>query len=75
VGCWHKAVWQKGDVTVTGKWYYHWAADRFHIILDKEDEITGQRPEIWTTNDHPEFNGFKLVREEEKPRTKKKKTA
>lgn len=60
---WNKAVWKKGKQKITGSWIYNWAADRFTIWLDEKDELTGQSRKFVVGGDHPEFNGWKLVRE------------
>lgn len=53
------ATWRKGNRTVSGRWRYNWASDRFLIELDKPNRLTGERRQrFWVHGDRPEFNGF-----------------
>lgn len=60
----HKCTWQKGKVKVTGGYSYNWAGDYFNITLDKKDELTGRIREFRVYGDEPNFNGFKIIKEE-----------
>ena len=60
-----KAVWKKGNKKLTGSWYYNWAGDYFHIILDIEGKTGSINNKFASYNfkvygEHPEFNGWKL---------------
>ena len=56
-------VWTKDGEQITGRWWYTRYTDTFHIILDEKCRITGQRIELHLKGyEHPEFNGWKLVR-------------
>jgi hypothetical protein len=66
MGQWTTATWRKGKRTITGSWYYEWARDLFHIRLDRKCRFTGDTIQTTVSGDHPEFNGWKLVKE--KPR-------
>lgn len=61
-----KGIWIKGKKKVTGEWEYCWSGDYFVVRLDSKDTVTGQHRSFRVYDDHPEFNGFKLVREESK---------
>ena len=55
-------VWTNGKRTVTGRWQYHWSADRFVILLDNKDRVTGDYRRIVVGGDAPEWGKWKLVR-------------
>ena len=57
-----EGIWYNGKSIIKGKYTYNWAADRFHIVLDKTD-ITGQKISTRCSGDQPEFNGYVLVEE------------
>lgn len=61
----NRAKWTKNGEVITGRWNYIWASDKFHIMLDSRDPVTGDYREFYVYDEHPEFNGWKLVREDE----------
>jgi len=63
---WKKAKWKKGKEVISGSWIYHWAADCVTIWRDENDPLTGQPIKFRVYGEHPEFAGFKLVREKVK---------
>lgn len=60
----HEATWSNGKRTLTGRWRYEWARDRFIIHLDSIDKITGQHRQVVTYNDTPEWGKWKRVPKE-----------
>jgi len=65
-----KAIWTKDGQTITGAWTYCRAGDYFAIQLDAIDPVSGRPQTFRVHGDHPEFNGWKLVRPT-RPRKKK----
>jgi hypothetical protein len=59
----NEAIWKNGDRRVRGRWSYNWAADRFYVVLDSKDRITGMKREMCIAGDTPEWGGWRLVRE------------
>jgi hypothetical protein len=57
---WKEAIWINGKKKIKGRWIYNWCADKFCIILDSKDPITGQNRRIETYNDVPEWGKWKL---------------
>lgn len=55
------AEWTNGKRLVRGWWSYYWPADRFDIVLDSRDRITGERRRISVNNDRPEWGNWKLI--------------
>lgn len=60
---WQDGKWKKGKKIITGRWFYDWADKVFYINLNSKDPITGEKRKVKVFGDHPEFNGWKLVRE------------
>ena len=58
-----KATWKNGKRTVTGFWSYDWASDRFTVILDSRDRITGQQKQFLVAGSRPEWGNWRLVRD------------
>src|SRR5690348_16977929 len=56
------AEWTNGKRRLSGRWEYVWHTDRFHIVLDRKDRITGFRRELLVAAEHPEWGRWKLVR-------------
>ncbi len=56
-------TWTNGKRTVTGRWIYVWASQRFVIWLDSRDRVTGANRRIVTANDTPEWGNWKLKRD------------
>ncbi len=64
------AVWKRkhrGKVQyITGRWSYHWSADRFSIRLNPSKETRGIRNHDFSLGgDHPEWGDWKLVEDDE----------
>jgi hypothetical protein len=57
-----KGTWRNGKKKVTGWWRYRWAAERFDIVLDSIDPITGTSRTLCVSGDSPEWGNWKLVR-------------
>jgi hypothetical protein len=59
---WHKAIWTNGKSKKTGHWIYNWQSDRFVILLDSYDSVTGsqKRFEVW--GDVPEWGKWIRVK-------------
>lgn len=57
------ATWINGKQTVKGRWEYIWQSDRFVIILDKKDRITGDNRKIVVAGDRPEWGNWVLQKE------------
>lgn len=57
------ASWKKGKKTITGIWKYNWQKNKFTIILDSKNRITGTNIKVETFGDTPEWNGWKLVKD------------
>lgn len=64
-----KATWTNGKRRVTGYWEYHRHSDRFLIILDSRDRLTGRQRRMEIATERPEWGNWKLVRDE--PQTAK----
>jgi len=60
---WRKGVWRKRSRRLTGTWYYDWAADEFIVHLNSRDPITGRTRKVRVRGEHPDFNGWRLVRD------------
>lgn len=61
----HEAKWKNyetGDI-LEGRWTYNWAADRFTILLDSFDEITGIRRKLIVSGEKPQWGKWRLVDE------------
>lgn len=57
------AHWTNGRKTVTGRWEWHWAAQRFVIDFDIPVSAHGERKRHWVTADEaPEIGRWKLAR-------------
>lgn len=55
-----RATWVNGKRRVTGSWFYNWNADRFVIILYRNDRVTGQCRRIVVAGDKPEWGNWRL---------------
>lgn len=58
-----KGKWTDGKITVWGEWEYQWSSDRFLIVLDSRDPITGEQRRMVVSGDMPEWGKFKLIDE------------
>lgn len=67
---WHRAVWVNGKKRITGAWLYNWASERFLIVLDSTDKVTGMRRRIVTDNDTPEWGNWRRVEDGEAQESK-----
>ena len=59
-----RATWVNGKRKLTGAWEYIWHADRFRIVLDSRDRITGQNRVIVTAGsqaEKPEWGNWRLA--------------
>lgn len=54
-----RATWTNGKRSVTGCWEWVWSAQRFVIVLDSRDRMTGEQRRIVTSNDTPEWGNWK----------------
>lgn len=56
-----RAYWvnQNGDIQ-WGYWNYNWASDRFSIMLDSKDPITGMQRSFVIAGDNPNFGNYKV---------------
>lgn len=63
MGDWNSATWRNGTKTVTGRWTYYRPSDRFDIVLDSKDPVTGQQRTIQVYGDYPEWDNWKRVKE------------
>jgi hypothetical protein len=61
---WRDGKWTKGNRTIEGKWRYIWASNCFSIVLNSKDRITGETRKTVSFDEQPNFNGWKLVKEE-----------
>lgn len=59
----NRATWEKDGKRITGTWSYYRPGDVFTVSLDTLDPVTGRRREFLVHGDHPNFNGWKLVKE------------
>jgi hypothetical protein len=57
------AVWEKNGKQITGSWEYFPTSNKFVIWLHDNDPVTGERRKVTTHGDKPEFNGWKLLKE------------
>ncbi len=65
-----EATWEKGKRTIKGCWRYNWAANNFTVTIYKRDPITGDSKRTFRVyDDTPEWNGWKLRKEKEDPRS------
>jgi len=55
--------WANGKKTITGMWDYIWQSDRFIIILDSKDRVTGDNKRIVVAGETPEWGNWILQRE------------
>ena len=55
-------TWINGAQKVTGWWNYNWGADKFTIILDRKDRLTGSPRQFIVYGDTPEWGNWKLQR-------------
>jgi hypothetical protein len=65
-----RATWQNGRRTMTGQWEYIWHADRFRIVLDQIDRVTGQNKVIVTAGsqrEKPEWGNWALSEHQSLP--------
>lgn len=56
----NRATWKNNTRTVTGWWSYNWSADRFHIVLNLQDRITGRQKQIVVAGETPEWGNWRL---------------
>jgi len=56
-----EATWSKGKKVLRGRWYYYLPSNIFLIEIDKRDITQLFR----VCGDTPEWNGWKLVKDEE----------
>lgn len=61
---WKRATWVNGKKKQTGRWTYNRPSDRFDIVLDSKDPITGQERRLSVFGDYPEWGNWKRVKEE-----------
>lgn len=61
----HKATWTNGKREITGRHSYYRPSDRFDIVLDSVDPITGRQRELSVHGDTPEWGRWELKREAE----------
>jgi hypothetical protein len=64
----NRATWKNGKRTIGGSWEYIPASDRFVILLDQRDRVTGLRKQIVTAGSQrelPEWGNWKFQREEQ----------
>lgn len=54
------AIWTDGVRELTGRWRYNWASNRFLIVLDSKDRITGDHRRLVVAGDKPEWGKWKL---------------
>lgn len=59
-----KGKWKNGKRIITGLWEYVWSSDRFYVILDSKDRITGENKKVVVTGDTPEWGNWRLIRDE-----------
>lgn len=65
------AIWTKGKRVITGSYTYDRASQRFYITLNVKDAITGSNKRYITADgDTPEWNGWRLKREEKQDATR-----
>jgi len=57
-----RATWVNGNRKITGYYSYYRPADRFDIVLDSKDPITGRQRSLSVHGDEPEWGGWKLKR-------------
>lgn len=57
---WRQGKWKKKGRTISGRWWYNWAADRFHVVLYQKDSVTGRYKELVVCGEKPNFNGWVL---------------
>ena len=61
-----EATWRIGKQVLRGRWYYYMPSDNFLVEIDKRDAVTGRPTQRFSVcGDTPEWNGWKLVRDEE----------
>lgn len=58
----HPGTWRNGKRSVSGRWMYDSAAQRFRIELDSVDRTTGERRRVITAGEFPEWGKWKLVK-------------
>jgi hypothetical protein len=59
------AKWSNSKETITGSWYYNWAADKFHICIrkqPKDKKYQFRNLDFDCYGDEPEFGHWKLER-------------
>lgn len=63
---WKKGTWTKDGKTIKGQWRYSTTYNTFYVVLDELNPITGRKDsmEISGSRGAPEFNGWKLVEDE-----------
>jgi hypothetical protein len=59
----HKATWTNGKSKKRGWWIYNYNSDRFKIILDSKDPITGQDRVILVSGDVPEWGKWVRIKD------------
>ena len=57
---WRPAKWTNGKSRVGGHWQFNWASNRFTIVLDSKDGVTGRGRTITVAGDKPEWGNWKL---------------
>jgi len=59
------ATWKhKNGKTITGTYTYNWAKNAFHIQLNSKTK-SGHNEQFYIHNDTPEWNNYKLIKEEQ----------
>jgi hypothetical protein len=59
---WHKATWTNGKSKKTGYWIYNWQANKFTILLDSYDSVTGRQRSLNVCGDVPEWGKWTRVK-------------
>lgn len=55
-----RAVWINGKKRITGTYEWCWASQRYHVVLDSRDPITGLIRVLSLSGDAPEWGKWKL---------------
>lgn len=53
------ATWINGKRRVSGSWIYNWAGDKFVIILNSRDRVTGEPRRIIVHGETPEWGNWR----------------
>lgn len=58
----HGGVWRnrRGKKELTGTWWYL-RNDRFRVLLDSRDRVTGENRELIVVGDRPEWGNWELT--------------